>query len=313
MKKFLLVSAVLLAALIVSYFVIPRELQISKVALLSSNKRKAYRCLTDESLLNQFLKKQDGGAKVGGSSSFNHNGITFQFRQRMFDLVEVGIVDGSDSLESFITLTELSPDSSSLVWSTSMAPTNNPFSRIGNYWRARKIHQSMSEILEQYTRLVSNDEIVYGLKIERAQVTDSLLVTTKKTSSVAPTKEEYYGMIQQLQQYVAETGASPANFPMLNISTADSTSFTTTVALPVNKVLPGKGDISFKRMFPGNILVTEVKGGTSAINWGFQGLNNYVSDYQLVPPAISFQSLVTDRLAVQDSTQWITKLYFPVF
>ena len=313
MKKILILVAILLLALVISYFAIPEKLQISKVALLSSNKRKAYRCLTEENLLNKFLEKSTNDAKSDTGYAFTHNGISFLFRQRMFDLVEVGIVTGGDTLESFISLTELSPDSSSLVWSSSMEAASNPFTRMSNYWKGRKVHKSMSEKLDRYQQLVVNDDEVYGLKIERSQVTDSLLVTAKKTTTAFPSREEYYGLINKLQQYIAHSGAAPSNFPMLNISTADSTSFITTVAVPVNKVLPGNGEIAFKRMFPGNILITEVRGGVDAVEAGFSGLNNYVSDYQLVPPAISFQSLVTDRLVVKDSSQWITKLYFPVF
>ena len=312
MKKILIVVAVLLCALLISYLALPAKLQISKVALLSSNKRKAYRCLTEEHLLNKFLERSNAPSIQPGYA-FTNNGLTFLFRQRMFDLVEVGIVSGQDTLESFISLRELSPDSSALQWSSTLPPTNNPFSRISNYWKGRKVYNSMSEILERYEKLVVNDEEVYELKIERALVTDSLLVTTKKTTPLYPTRSEYYAMINQLQGYIREAGAAPANFPMLNISTTDSTSFITTVAVPVNKVLPGKGDITFKRMFPGNILITEVRGNTEAIEKGFRGLNNFVSDYQLVPPAISFQSLVTDRMAQVDSSQWITKLYFPVY
>ncbi len=100
---------------------------------------------------------------------------------------------------------------------------------------------------------------------------------------------------------------------MLNIAMIDSNHIETTVAIPVNKEIKDNGSIRFKRMFPGNILTAEVKGGMNTVEEGFRQLNNYVSDHQLVPPAISFQSLVTDRLTEKDSLKWITKLYYPIF
>lgn len=156
-------------------------------------------------------------------------------------------------------------------------------------------------------------EHVYGLNIQRTRVTDSLLVTTKITGQKYPATEEYYDLIKKLQNYMAANEAAPVNYPMLNIAEIDSNNFVTTVAIPVNKVLPDKGAILFKRMFSGNILTAEVKGGVFVIEEGFKQLNHYISDYQLVSPAIPFQSLVTDRLMETDTSKWITKLYYPVF
>ncbi len=93
----------------------------------------------------------------------------------------------------------------------------------------------------------------------------------------------------------------------------DSNNFSTTVAIPINKVLPDKGPILFKKMFPGNILTAEVKGGVYAIKEGFKQLNHYILDNQLTSPAIPFQSLVTDRLVEVDTSKWMTKLYYPVY
>jgi effector-binding domain-containing protein len=128
-----------------------------------------------------------------------------------------------------------------------------------------------------------------------------------------PSQQEYYNLIKKLQDYIATNGASPANYPMLNIAEIDSNNFVTTVAIPVNKVLPDTGPIVFKKMFPGNILTAEVKGGVHAIEEGFRQLNHYVSDYQLVLPAIPFQSLITDRLVEADTSKWMTKLYYPIY
>ena len=37
-----------------------------------------------------------------------------------------------------------------------------------------------------------------------------------------------------------------------------------------------------------------------------------MDDYHLTSPAISFQSLVTDRQVEKDSLKWITKIYYPI-
>jgi hypothetical protein len=65
-------------------------------------------------------------------------------------------------------------------------------------------------------------------------------------------------------------------------------------------------------MFLGNILMAKVCGGEASIVNAQTELNHYVSDWQKIAPAIPYQSLVTNRLTITDTTKWITELYYPV-
>ena len=84
------------------------------------------------------------------------------------------------------------------------------------------------------------------------------------------------------------------------------------VAIPVNKVLPDAGEIQMKRMIPGNILVTEIRGGEATIDAAFDTFDKLITDYRKTSPAIPFQLLITNRQVVRDTSKWITKLYYPV-
>jgi hypothetical protein len=84
------------------------------------------------------------------------------------------------------------------------------------------------------------------------------------------------------------------------------------VAIPVNKRIPETSQFLFRRMVPGNILVTEVKGGDSTIRHGIRVMENFVHDYQRTIMAIPFESLITNRMNEPDSSKWVTKIYFPV-
>ncbi len=304
---------VLCIAISSSYIFISSNTALTKVALFNANKRTVYRCLTHENLLRAFLNKDNQSVYKDSGFSFEHNDIQFQFKQRLFDLVEVSIGYKQKLQKSYIAINEITPDSAGAEWKTELITSTNPVIRIQDYLFARKLHASMGYVLQQLQAFVVNKKNVYGLNIERTLVTDSLLITSKTISLQYPSHEHYYKMIKQLQDYVMVSGASPSNYPMLNIALIDSNHIETTVAIPVNKEIKDNGSIRFKRMFPGNILTAEVKGGVITVEEGFRQLNNYVSDYQLVPPAISFQSLVTDRLAERDSAKWITKLYYPIF
>ena len=85
------------------------------------------------------------------------------------------------------------------------------------------------------------------------------------------------------------------------------------VAIPVDRVLQDTKNIVFKRMVPGNILIGEVKGGKCRVAESMHQMENYVNDYKRSAPAIPFESLVTDRMVQKDTTEWVTRIYYPVY
>ncbi|HLL44934.1 MAG TPA: hypothetical protein VK369_17410 [Segetibacter sp.] len=88
--------------------------------------------------------------------------------------------------------------------------------------------------------------------------------------------------------------------------------YETMVAIPVNRLLESNRQFVFKRMVPGNILVSEVNGGVFTVQEARRQMDNYVEDNELTSPAIPFESLITDRLKEKDTSKWITKLYYPI-
>ena len=100
---------------------------------------------------------------------------------------------------------------------------------------------------------------------------------------------------------------------MIHIKTYDSTHFEAQVAIPVDKALTETADISLKRMLTnGNILVAEVTGGKTKTDDAMKQVEIYVSDHKYYNVALPFYSLVTDRMNVQDTNKWVTRIYYPI-
>ena len=171
----------------------------------------------------------------------------------------------------------------------------------------------MNTILEEMKLFFSKEENIYGIKTEKAFVTDSILISTGANSNGYPDTKFIYTLIDKLKTHAFINSAKQTAFPMLNVDTKDSITFNVRVALPINKALPDAGDIVQKRMLVnGNILVAEVKGGVTATTAAFEQIIKYSLDNQRVAPAIPFFSLITDRTREPDSSKWVTKVYCPV-
>jgi hypothetical protein len=102
---------------------------------------------------------------------------------------------------------------------------------------------------------------------------------------------------------------------MLNISRTDSNAYNFMVALPINKPLSAEGEILYKQMLPkGNFEATDsIYGGFKKLDILFASFIKMKEDYQMMSPAIPFQSLITDRRKEADTTKWITRFYYPIF
>ncbi|HEX2606972.1 MAG TPA: hypothetical protein VHK91_06315 [Flavisolibacter sp.] len=275
--------------------------------------------ITNPQAFQRTILHDDSWAKwwphEGNTRTAPLNPLRFSYNDRTYTLVEkrqntilIDVLGGKDTVHTALTFIPSFPDTMHVIW----AASENP---VRSYQPAAitALNKDLRILLEKMDNYYSRPEHVYDRKIEQILVTDSLLVSTVKTTKGYPSIPFIYDMIGTLRNYVKSQSAKETGFPMLNITTNDSLEFLTRVALPVDRRLPGTDAISYKWMMGGGkILVTEVKGGPQAIKEAVHQLDNFVRDHNRVAPAIPFQSLITDRMAEKDTSRWITKLFYPV-
>lgn len=193
--------------------------------------------------------------------------------------------------------------------------STNPYTRLWQYLSYNGIQREFDNLLDSLAGRLSHPDKLYGFHIERRKVTDGTLISLKQAFDHAPSTEEVYALIGRVRTYVAAKGGRETNPPMLNVYSEDGgKSLTAQVAIPTDRELPSEGPFLLKRMLPGgNILMAEVTGGPTRVDSCRQAVEDYVKDRIMMSPAIPFQSLVTDRMAVKDTSRWVTRVYHPVF
>jgi hypothetical protein len=207
---------------------------------------------------------------------------------------------------------KLNIDSVVIIWNCVLPTGFNPVTRILKYNEAEHIKNNMSEILSSLRLFLDDKKNIYGINLHVIMSKDSTMVLTKRISSTYPGTKEIYDLIGSLKKYIASQKAKEENFPMLHVKKLEDATFETMVAIPVNKELPGNGQISFSRFVPWKVLTAEVTGGEKTVEEALHQMKVFISDYQKTAMAIPFQSLVTDRSKEPDTTKWITNIYTPV-
>jgi len=248
------------------------------------------------------------------AKKFARNGFSFAVNKLAIGSMFIFISGKNRTIPSTLTTVWKNTDTTQLFWTTEITTSYNPVKRFQIYLDSKKIADNIDFILNKLQSYFSKTENVYDYKINKGLVTDSFLVSTYATSKNYPSIDFIYNLIDQLKRYIADNGAKESGFPMLNISTSDSSNYLTRVGIPVDRIIPSSKKVFLKRMpAGGNMLIVDIKGGGQAsMNKALQQVQNFILDYHESAPAIPFFSLITDRRKEPDTTKWLTKIYYPV-
>lgn len=310
MKKWIVIlfGTIIISAIAI-YTLIPSQLKVGGYVRVDKPSGLVSRLF----LMPEKAKNWWPGEKVN-DSVFVYQQVQYQFTQWNPINIALEATIGSMVTRATINTISLQMDTTNLqidyeAFSTSM----NPIKRIETYLNASLLKKQLDSIASAIKKYSEKEENIYGLPIIRSRVKDSSLISTKKLFNSTPSNQDIHDLVQVLKNYVALNGGVEHDYPMLNIKENIDHQFEAMVAIPLMRDIPSKGDIVIKKMILGNILEAKVVGGPKNIANGEIAIKNYAEDFNKKSPAIPFQSLVTDRFTVSDSTKWITYLKYPVF
>jgi len=301
MKRKLAGSLVIILLLSVAlvYILIPRELIISSIVPVHCNAEGAFRVLGEESYWTN-------GLRLTGRQGAPYN---LRIRGKVFHAMEISVERGDDSLLSSFTLLNLGRiDSTGLQWKCSYPSSLNPLRRVQQYRRSVALKQFMDSSLSRMRLFLEKKENVYGMPVQDAMSKDVSLLVTKFQTASYPSVPEIYRSVQAIRTYIASQGAREVNYPMLHVSEDKGKGFESMVGISVDRELNGNALIVPKRYVPWKIVVGEVRGGPYTAENAMNGLQQYISDFHLMPMGLPFQSLVTERDREPDTTRWVTRV-----
>ena len=305
MKKWgLIIVVVLLVTVACIYIFIPATLTIARVVPASCKSAAVAAVISKDSGWARWLPAGERGFQYHVAAVY-YNGV------------DIGILTPQQrELSSRLNIIPIGKqDSSLLQWACQLPAGMNPIGRVRRYAEAKEIAGNMQDVLNKLSVFLGKKENVYGTPIRESSTTDTFLVVTKSAYPAYPSTGDVYNLLDKLKGYIANKGAREAGYPMMNVTRSEDKKapFHLMVALPIDRPLGGEGSISFMRLVPGRYLVTEVSGGEASIHRALDGLQRYITDYQRTVMAIPFQSLITDRSKQPDTSQWKTRIYYPIF
>lgn len=307
MKKWFLILFVLIGCVVLFYFLIP--------SLSPTRYRAASQC-TSTAAMRQIIHQDRWNWWPGEKlqkNVYSFENYRFDIRKILLNGFQVTISKGSDSLSGFLQFEAYGKDSTEFVWNPGVLIPAAPLRRITGYFQMQQLNKSATDLVDSMQHYFNEQKNVYGMEIKEERITDTSLISLKNTYDHYPTTTEIYSMLDSLGNYIKEHDGKINNYPMLNVRNTGPAEYEVMAAIPTQWDLPANGRFQLKKMVLGKILVGEVRGGAATVRRGEHEIANFANDYRRVPPAIPFQSLVTNRIEQPDTSKWITKVNFPVF
>jgi hypothetical protein len=316
MKKWFTGFCILLfVSVALEYFFIPGNLVVVKIVPVQCNVNSANKFLGSEGNWARWWPGDTGGSEgTGGTGSYTYGGMGFRMAGQFQHVMEVTIRTPDGDLQSRISIVAAGDniDSTILKWDCTLDAGLNPIHRVRQYQTAKRVKDNMEGILIGLRSFIENKTNVYGVSIHEGSTTDSFLVGIKSVYHDLPATADIYTLVNSLKKFITRSGARETSHPMLNVTSVPE-GYRVSLAIPEDKNLRVTGNMFTQKLVPGKYLITDVSGGEYAVKTALAGLQNYVTDYQRTSMAISFQSLVTDRSVEQDTTKWVTRIYYPVY
>jgi hypothetical protein len=310
MKKWIIAAVVCIVLLtLFSYLFVPNIITINKSVFIENNLNALRRSIANHDDWRSWWP--DSSQKTNNRLSFNGN--NYSVKDNTISTVFVNIQGGNIFATTSLNIIPGNEDSIKVEWAAAIATSYNPINRFQKYVEAKKIEHDFSTILTAIKNHYSTIASVYKLDIKRDTVKNAWLVFTYDSSKGYPSTEKIYAMADVLKKYIISQHAVITDSPMLNIYTKDSLVYLTRVGVPTDRKLPSIDKIQYRWMLGGgNILTARVSGDQKAAEQALAIVQTYVTDYQLIAPAIPFFSLETNRLAEKESSKWVTKIYYPI-
>lgn len=309
--KFIKIASVLVVIGLIGFFYlyIPTTIKISTYRVSKVHELSAIRLFNDNKILSKCLSSYNNPT----SNQLSLNGINFKLKPGLSNIIGVDIDSKNIKTQSFITASPVTNESTVISWFLEFKTNWNPIQRLKDYNEALEIKKATAQILNTITDFVEKPVNVYGYDIKEVTLSDTVLITTKFISKSHPNSQQIYTAVDALNMYLKKFSRNILNNPMVTILENPTKDFTIMVGISIDGEIPETDKFKIKRMpVNGKMFVTDIIGGNAIIQQGYESMKLYTIDTKRPSPAVPFELLVNDRRQITDSSQWETRIYYPV-
>ncbi|SEM61452.1 hypothetical protein SAMN05192574_101181 [Mucilaginibacter gossypiicola] len=306
MKKKVLI---ILLLIVVVFCFIPSKIKFNYDITIEASDAVTSKFLTNQNNWDKWWP----GTKIS-ATRYRYNDIDFTIDKLINSGAQLTLRRGKLNLNCTVNYLLINEGEVKITWSVIKKNGAGSIPPVIDNFKLSGIEKQITAISKHLKYFLEDEKNAYGYKIYLKAAQDTVLITSTKLSNTFPSISDIYTTIGDLKKQANDKGVKETNCPMMNITMINEKQYQVTIAIPINKKVVPSATTAIKYIPGGaNLLVADVKGGSSTVKDALAQMKIYLKDHRLVSPAMPFESLITDRSAEKDTAKWITKVYYPIF
>ena len=227
------------------------------------------------------------------------------------------VFDGRDSAHGGFNFNESEEGVTTVVWSMEMnmgmAPWNRIFGLFFDGMLGPDFEYGLAHLKEVCEAVPVEEPKEYPIAISYVTVGEQLIYSIRDSATTFEIGEKLGQMYGEIMAHMAATGGEAAGQPFAIWHNYDPGGYNHIEAgIPANETVEGTGRVKEGLIEAGNAVMGIHKGSYHEEAASYDAIEEYMSDngYQQVGPP--WEIYVTDPIAVPDTAEWITHIFFRV-
>ena len=166
--------------------------------------------------------------------------------------------------------------------------------------------------IDSLKNFIEKPEKFYGFKMELRPVIDTIVVITRKKTTVNNRMAELQTMKKDIEAFIHANGLIKMPITMVHHQALGKDSVEMMMGVPVNRIFPAKGSVSFLQMPKGRMVVLYYKGSFSGRMAAYKAMDRFIADNSLRPIAVIYERYLNNSFPASEDSQIDIELCYPV-
>ncbi len=310
MKKWIIISGILLAVYLFAGYSIPENLFISRISAIKASSNAVSRAVSEPVNIKGWLLKKDFTVK----ENYPYKNYLFAFNKIADNNIATSIIDGADTLQGGIRILKQAADSVIITWSCSRSATGNILTRPFYYWKAQNLRAAIDELLAAIKQYTENKKLLYGYDMSIENLTEDIITVCRQTTVGANKFVQLSKNFEKVKDYIERNKLKIEGHYMSSIKQLPNDSVIVMTGIPANTFVLPEANISYMQMPLGGHMLTALYNGTYKNRLAvYAAMAQYISDYEMTNISLPYEKYLDNKVPVADSSAVNLKIYYPIF
>jgi len=330
-KRILLTLGILVVLVILIGFLLPREVSVSRTAVITAPQWQVFTPVADLTQWNQWakwnmvdpeMKIEWGAVKMGEGASYSWKSEHPNVGNGAMTISEVKGIDklvmdmeweGQTGATSSFVLTQV-PEGTGVTWSINMDMGPGPIGRWMGLLMDQWVGADFEEGLNNLDKYVNASPA--PMEVRQVQVPAKHALYMKTEADPNQLSEALAVCYGKIMAYIQGDEVEATGAPFAQYEFKENGMVEITAGLPINEVAEGTAEVGYIQLAACEALKANYYGAYGGVNVAYDYLSEEMKKmgaaYMNTSGPMGWEEYITDPGLEADTTKWLTEVYIPI-